>query len=465
MNTQILGGHSRERSRYRAVRTILVLGTGPAGLAVALRLRAQGYAVTVLEDAPTAGDTCDAYSSLMLPHDRSLPRFLTELNLATALRAMPTASMEWSWPGHHPVGLPRPWLPRPWHLLLGFAAFRGLSVTDRRRLLSWLEQTWEGVPPLPGNPDAQTAEEWLVRCGQSDDARRRIWTPLSQFLVGDNLISVSAASLMRQLTAWMRAPRRLSFVRLPVHSLDDLVLGPLRARLRQIGATIVSDAPIDHVRCERRAASGIALKNGDVLTADCYVSALPHRRLYSLIPERILTHYSYFHHLAHLTDIPRLTVSVKVAERVSEARLILLSGRTFHWLTVKPLAAPAETSSLSLVATGRRELLGWSDRDLVTAAAADIESVLPSNGRRTFGEYDVRRNPHAQLAMRPGAAGWRPVQHSPLENVLVAGEWTDTGLAPSLEGAFVSAERCCNFLSAAACDDRSPSFDKPSGAT
>ena len=35
----------------------------------------------------------------------------------------------------------------------------------------------------------------------------------------------------------------------------------------------------------------------------------------------------------------------------------------------------------------------------------------------------------------PGVDRWRPVQASPIENLLVAGDWTNTGWPATMEGA------------------------------
>jgi uncharacterized protein with NAD-binding domain and iron-sulfur cluster len=40
----------------------------------------------------------------------------------------------------------------------------------------------------------------------------------------------------------------------------------------------------------------------------------------------------------------------------------------------------------------------------------------------------------------------RPLQQSPFPNLLLAGEWTDTGLPATVESAVVSGDRCAQAI-------------------
>jgi hypothetical protein len=53
---------------------------------------------------------------------------------------------------------------------------------------------------------------------------------------------------------------------------------------------------------------------------------------------------------------------------------------------------------------------------------------------------------NAILSLRPGAKLHRPLQQSPIANLLLAGSWTDTGWPPNLESAIVSGNRCADAI-------------------
>ena len=53
---------------------------------------------------------------------------------------------------------------------------------------------------------------------------------------------------------------------------------------------------------------------------------------------------------------------------------------------------------------------------------------------------------NAILLLKPGTKLHRPIQRSPIENLLLAGSWTDTGWPPNLESAIVSGNRCAETI-------------------
>jgi uncharacterized protein with NAD-binding domain and iron-sulfur cluster len=59
---------------------------------------------------------------------------------------------------------------------------------------------------------------------------------------------------------------------------------------------------------------------------------------------------------------------------------------------------------------------------------------------------EVSLDDQAALSLRPGAAQLRPIQQSPIQNLLVAGAWTDTGWPANVESAVVSAKRCVEII-------------------
>jgi hypothetical protein len=65
---------------------------------------------------------------------------------------------------------------------------------------------------------------------------------------------------------------------------------------------------------------------------------------------------------------------------------------------------------------------------------------------RTIVSTHHRTIAGAILSLRPGAKLHRPIQRSPIANLLVAGAWTDTGWPPNLESAIVSGNHCADAI-------------------
>ncbi len=434
--------------------TALIVGGGPAGLAAALRLSMQGHAVTLVEQndrlggrllsgsIPHAGDTIPP---VFMGHHQSTLALLKELGTADAATLSGSLRLEFQFPGGRLANLMQPWLPAPFHTILGMMLFGGLPVADRWRLLDVIERSWEGDPALPPNLDQRTAEDWLAERKQSERARAEVWTPLARFLTGDDLATISAAALISALARGFLSARRHGALSVPTETLQSLLLEPLAAKLDQAGATIRLNTAAASLQIERDRVTGVRLGDGATLTADRYILALPHKQVTAILPERVLTHYAYFQQLTRLEDSPALTVHLLVDPALQAPRVVLFARRTFHWLASRPSLRPIGTL-VSLVATGKPELFERADQELTALALEEAAYAYPGSNAITVLDSRVVRAPRAFLTMSPGTRVHRPLPEGPFDNLLVAGDWTDTGLPATLESAIVSGTRCAELI-------------------
>ena len=80
------------------------------------------------------------------------------------------------------------------------------------------------------------------------------------------------------------------------------------------------------------------------------------------------------------------------------------------------------------------DLLRLENDELVARAEADARRVLPAARRATLTRALVVREPRAGFSLAPYAPP-RPRSGTSLPGFLLAGDWTDTGLPATIEGA------------------------------
>ncbi len=386
-------------------RTVLIIGGGPAGITAALRLSEHGYVVTLLEQrfelggrlisSSESAESTDAIPPVVLGCHKATLSLLETLGTARQVRFSNRLRFEFLLPGGRLVPLRRPWLPGPLHAMLGLATFPGLPLRDRWRVLAFLERTWEGDPELPLDLGSRTANDWLTEFGQSKEARSHLWSPLARFLLGDDLTVVSAAALTRILTRCFLSARHHAGLAIPTGGIRSLLLAPALEQLTNSGATIRLGVSVNQIRFDAHRVTGIQLQSGSPLVADWYVAALPHRRLCSLLPESALTNYSYFEQLTRLTDSPAVTVHLWMGSTRPAPRLVLLAGRTYHWMVGRAFGESGRQRTLvSLVATGLSGSLDRSDQDLLKSALDEIRACFPprpASKSWTPGSFESRR--------------------------------------------------------------------------
>lgn len=422
--------------------SVVILGSTLPGLVAADDLARRGYRVTLVEH-PGWGS------------DRLPPTYLLgcHTHAWALLRSLPsgepschdhTLPLEFLLPGGHIVSYRPTSLPGSLHWIAGLVRFRGLSWQDRWQLLSYLERVWEQEASVPTTLEQRTADVWLASIGQSQAARDAIWAPLMRFLTGNRLTELSAATFTQAIAPPFLSQSNTAPLTLLGGSIRDRLMNPLSTALTQAGVTVLPQRDLPHVHFERNAIGHVRLCDGSTLQATWYLTALPHRNLLALLPDRLLTHYAYFSHLGELQTRHEISVALDGPRQGRAPRLLLLSGTSFDQLSIAP--TESEHPTYRFTATVDDSFASQTDQELFRLATQDLRSILPVIPPADLHPVAIQRNEQAILSLKSGAAMSRPIQRSPIQNLLVAGGWTDTGWPDNIESAVVSARRCVDII-------------------
>ncbi|MDF0673060.1 MAG: FAD-dependent oxidoreductase [Nitrospira sp.] len=426
--------------------TVLILGAGLAGLTTAYHLSQQGYQVTLL-DHP---DWLDGFrTSVFQPAPIVLGcHHETRLVLRTLDREEPSESdrtipLEFRLPDGQIVPYQSARLPGAFQWMMSLFSFHGLSWQDRWRLFSHVEQIWEQAQTLPADLENRTGDEWLTAIGQSSEARERIWAPLAQWLTGNELARLSAATFVHLLsTVFLRDASDARLTHLS-GSVDHRFIEPMKQTFQPGNVRIVSLPHRPTLRFGQNGVSEIRLQDDSRLRANRYVIALSYQNLLKLLPERLLTRYAYFAQITELKSLSEVVIEVTCPATEQRPRLLLFSGRPFHQLTSASLESDEIGYRLSAVGNSLAEL---NNDQLIEAAQTEMCELFSGTARKDVIVRSIFRETNAAIVLAPGAARLRPLQQSPVQNLLVSGAWTDTGWPANLESALVSARRCAELI-------------------
>lgn len=425
-----------------ASQTVLILGAGLAGLTVAYHLRRENYRVTLL-DHPEWRDGFWLNPSdpvpVLLGCYRESHRLLHSLDRQGPPQSDRPIPLEFRLPDGRHVSYQSARLPGAFQWMMSLFSFQGLAWQDRWRLFSHVEQIWEQAQSLPADLENRTADEWLSAIGQSFEARDRIWGRLAHWLTGNDLARLSAATFVQLLSTVFLSEASDARLTSVSESIDQRFMAPMKQSLPhdRMEFRTLTNPPL--LRFDENRMRDVRLHDGTTLHAQWYVVALPHQQLRALLPERLLTRLAYFAHMTDLTDLDELVVQLTCRSPTQTPRFVLLTGHPFHQLAVTPAGPGGIACRLSATTTSLENVKEDQVRD---AAVAELIRVFPNMAPENISCHDIIQEPHATLSLVPGSARLRPLQQSPIKNLLIAGAWTDTGWPANLESALVSAQRC-----------------------
>jgi squalene-associated FAD-dependent desaturase len=454
----------------------VVVGGGFAGLAAATRLAGDGHAVTLLERRPqlggraysvtdeTTGDVIDNGQHLFMGCYRALDGFLLRIGARDKLRMQERIDVALL-DGSQLLRLRAAPLPPPFDLLGGLAGFHALSVADRLRLGRVALAVRMPSARTAAASDWETVETWLDRVGQSEGARRRFWRPLTLATLNEAPERASAKMLEAVLQGAFLGPGadgRLGMARV---GLSDLYTDDARRYLEARGGRVRLGAPVARIELERdgRVASGVALRDGELVPADAVVVAVPPRALLELLPPALVARESYFASLHRLEASPIVSVHLWLDRRVTDEEMVGLIDRPMHWIFNRNrLAAVRDPSRshLSLVTSAARRLIDLEPEALVETAWQEVARALPAARAAARLHARVMKEREATIAHAAGSESHRPRVQSPVDGLFLAGDWVRTGLPATVESAVLSADAAADAVRA-----YRPAVDRPAPAS
>ena len=137
---------------------------------------------------------------------------------------------------------------------------------------------------------------------------------------------------------------------------------------------------------------------------------------------------------------PIVTVNLWLDRPVIDVPFIGFPGREIQWLFDKRQLFGGNTSHLPLVSSDAATVSHFPNRAIVSLAVEQVRKALPAARGATVHRATVVREPRATFSLAPGQPP-RPQTETALPGFLLAGDWIDTGLPATIEGAVMSGHR------------------------
>jgi uncharacterized protein with NAD-binding domain and iron-sulfur cluster len=111
-----------------------------------------------------------------------------------------------------------------------------------------------------------------------------------------------------------------------------------------------------------------------------------------------------------------------------------------QWVFDKRMLFGDQASHLSLVSSGAESIVGLSNEELIGRALDEVRTALPAAAGAAVRRAVVVREKRATFSVAPGQPP-RPATETGIPGLFLAGDWIDTGLPATIEGAVISGHR------------------------
>lgn len=445
---------------------VVVIGAGVAGLRAAVEAASRGARVCVLEakallggratafDDPQTGERVDNGQHVLLGCYEETFAFLRQIGTDDRVRVQPHLEVDFVDRGGQRSRLSLPLLPPPLNLASGLLDWTALAWRDRVAAVNMtrpIRIAQEGQraaargqrsPRIAASP-GETVEEWLINNGQTARLREMLWEPLALAALNQSIREAAAPPFAAVLARMFGGDARDAALGLPACPLDELYAEPARRFIESRGGEVRIGVPA-RVHLAGGRVTHVEAR-GEHLRAGAVVCAVPWYVLPDLFAGDTAPVDDLRAAAAGTRASPIASVNVWLDRPLLRTPFLGLPGRSMQWVFDKAQVFEAEPSHLTLVSSGAEAVMGISNGDLIALALRELRDALPEARAARVQRASVVRERRATFSLAPGQPA-RPDTRTNVEGLFLAGDWIETGLPATIEGAAISGRRAAEVL-------------------
>lgn len=342
-------------------------------------------------------------------------------------------------------------LPSPFHLLPAVFENRYFSLPEKLSLAKALKPILFGSQAYYDEIDRLSYQDWHRTQGISDRMLKRMFLPMTlalKFLPPEEI----SAKIVVDVSGTFLRERTASQMGFLSGSPAEKLTGPLAASIVSLGGKIQTGVGVARVALtEDRRIAWIETSTGERVDADAFLFALPIHNLKRLIPEELKSD-PFFSNLDRFDGVPVITVQLWYDRQVTGIDNILFcpDGRIPVYADLGNTTPDYRTggaSRMEFVVAPAADIFHLDDAEIVRMVSQTVAGCFPKTAQSArIVKSTVVRVPKSVYRPAPGLDALRPTQATPVENLFLAGGYTQQRFYDSMEGAVSSGNRAAKAL-------------------
>jgi len=358
----------------------------------------------------------------------------------------------------------------------------GLAILLNQKMLTLGEKLQTAPPLLPmlvqgqdfiDAQDELSVLDFMRKYGMPERINKEVFISMAKALDFIDPDKLSMTVVLTAMNRFVNEDDGLQMAFLDGNQPDRLC-APMRGHIEARGGEVKLSTPVKEILTnEDGSVAGLAMRDGSTVTADVYVSAMPVDIVKRMTPVA-WQKMPYFRQFDELEGIPVINLHMWFDRKLDSvdhlcfSRSPLLSVYADMSTTCKEYLSDTE-SMLELVfapcsplAGGNTNWIAKTDEEIIDATMGELARLFPTEianddrwpstskqspqGQARLKKFAVVKVPRSVYAAIPGRNKYRPSQETPIDNFVMAGDWTSQKFLGSMEGAILGGKLAAEVI-------------------
>ena len=431
-------------------RDVIIIGGGLAGLSAAVQAIQHGFRPIILEKnkhlggrvrsfyAPDIGREIDNGQHVLSAAYQETIRFIKTIGSEDQILYQKNFQTNFSKKDGTKLLFKTLSLPAPFHFFLPLIFSKNFTGV---RLSGLWRFSWRNIGLSVKRIKQMTIKEWLEYTGQSTEVQKFLWQPLAYSILNTPVETGSAFLLKQAISKSFFHSRRNARLILPKSWLGDVFIAPAEKFLVKHGAEIHCLTTTEKIEFRDDRARKIVTSKGN-FNAPWIISTVPPFALKEILENsgdvvirNSITGLDKFEYN------PIMTINIFLDRSIEADFPLAFIDSPLQWMFPHPHKAASQTDyGYALVISAANYWADKSREEIIDMVSVELLNHLGVRFETTHKllKYKIIKEKRATIAQTPEFVRERPGTETGIPNFFLAGDWIDTGLPATIEGAMVS---------------------------
>ncbi len=419
----------------------IVIGSGFAGLSAAVHLSSKGKTVQVLEASnktggrayslkdKSTGTIIDNGQHIMMGCYNETLRFLRMIGAENNLITQNKLEVNFLLPHFHKVKFKADSRLYPLNLVSGLLRYKALSPLNRFRMLKFFFKL-----PLASDRDLSrmSVYDWLEQENQNEDIRKAFWEILAAGALNTSINKASAKVFCDILKEIFFKGNKASTIILPGEGLTETYCNNAVKFIKERGGSMLTGEQVNKLVVENNRLKAVLTNRRAVKEFKAVLSSVPYYSLKRILAADKLPPDPGF------TYSSILTVHIWLKENKLEKTFYGLLGSDIHWIF-------NHGTHLTLVRSDADELMDKSKEEVFELVKSELYKFCFIE-EDDIADYRIIKEKRATFIPSNEILINRPGPSTSVKGLVIAGDWTNTGLPSTIESAVKSGRLAAEVL-------------------